>query len=339
MKKQIFTILLTLISVVGICSPNNVITYKANSKLTETTNKGRGYPGLQINSFGVTMQSHEFNNETKVGTITFEKELTSIGEFAFYECEEMTSVTLPESVTSIANQVFARCSKLESFTFPKKVTNVSFELFFACGALKEVNLPDSSLKSISARAFLACTSLTSITIPEGVVSMENNPFEECTNLTDITVKATTPPVCTDNIGVPPTAILHVPCPSVSAYAEANGWKKFFNIEGYAAPVVVLSADETKGSVGQELISCDTKIYAIPADGYKFTVWNDGNTDNPRILHNVEQALTLVADFEAEQLRPIVENPGMYMKVITKSEEVYEFDTRDIKSVDYHLVTE
>ena len=38
--------------------------------------------------------------------------VTSIGERAFYNCIELTSIVIPDSVTSIENEAFARCLKL-----------------------------------------------------------------------------------------------------------------------------------------------------------------------------------------------------------------------------------
>ncbi len=51
------------------------------------------------------------------GAITIPDEVTSIGDFAFYHCTNLTSITIPDSVTSIGRSAFYECTSLESVTF------------------------------------------------------------------------------------------------------------------------------------------------------------------------------------------------------------------------------
>ena len=52
------------------------------------------------------------------GDIVIPKEITKVGDYAFSNCVELTSVILPESVLSIGNSAFSGCSKLVSISFP-----------------------------------------------------------------------------------------------------------------------------------------------------------------------------------------------------------------------------
>ena len=50
--------------------------------------------------------------------------VTSIGNYAFYYCSDLTSVTIPSSVTSIGDYAFSGCSNLTSVTIPSSVTSI-----------------------------------------------------------------------------------------------------------------------------------------------------------------------------------------------------------------------
>ncbi|MBQ3990633.1 MAG: InlB B-repeat-containing protein, partial [Bacteroidales bacterium] len=65
-------------------------------------------------------------------------------------------------------------------------------------------------------------------------------------------------------------------------------------------ITVVSADMTMGTVsgsGTYGYGTEIQISAIPSDGYRFTAWNDGDTDNPRSI-TVTQDSTFTANFIA-----------------------------------------
>ncbi|MDR2662342.1 MAG: leucine-rich repeat domain-containing protein [Treponema sp.] len=107
--------------------------------------------------------------------------VTSIGDYAFYDCSGLTSVTLPEGVTSIGKGAFSGCSGLTSVTLPASVTSIEERAFEGCSGLTSITLP-AGLTIIGIGAFAKCESLTSVTLPEGLTEIWNNTFEGCGNL-------------------------------------------------------------------------------------------------------------------------------------------------------------
>lgn len=73
-----------------------------------------------------------------VKSVVAEAGVTTVGDYAFYDCTGLTDITLPEGVTTIGNGAF-----------------------YDCGSLRSVNLP-ASLQAIGDYAFEGCTALTDI---------------------------------------------------------------------------------------------------------------------------------------------------------------------------------
>jgi len=64
------------------------------------------------------------------GTITsvvIDEEVTSIGDFAFYDCSKLITVSIPESVKSIGNYVFGNCTAMTSILVDSNNTEYSYE--------------------------------------------------------------------------------------------------------------------------------------------------------------------------------------------------------------------
>ena len=61
--------------------------------------------------------------------------VTSIGNYAFYDCDSLTSIVIPESVTSIGDYAFYYCSNLTSIVIPEGVTSIGNSAFRYCSSL------------------------------------------------------------------------------------------------------------------------------------------------------------------------------------------------------------
>ena len=117
--------------------------------------------------FGANIVSNTYENG--VGIITFDADVTYIGNYAFRGCTSLTSITIPEGVTKISGTAFYKCTSLTSITIPDSVT-----------------LIDGS-------AFRDCSYLASVTIGNGVTEIGEGAFYNCSNLKTVYCKATTPP--------------------------------------------------------------------------------------------------------------------------------------------------
>lgn len=113
---------------------------------------------------------------------------TSIGSFAFYNCDNLASVSFGNDLRKIGNNSFYNCINLKSINFPDGLSTIGNAAFFNCTAIKEITLP-ATLSSLNQLAFKKCTSLSKVTIAEGcsLSSLETETFRDCSSLKSIVI--------------------------------------------------------------------------------------------------------------------------------------------------------
>ena len=148
--------------------------------------------------------------------------VTSIGNYAFSGCENLTSVTLTDNVTSIGQTAFLRCTNLTNVTISDKVESIGEGVFAGCSSLTSIEVDSNNknylskdgvlftkdqttliqypagkkdtsysvpnnVTSIGICAFAGCENLTSVTLPDGIKHIEVEAFTMCPALTSITI--------------------------------------------------------------------------------------------------------------------------------------------------------
>lgn len=73
-----------------------------------------------------------------VKSVTILDGVTSIGDYAFDGCSNLSFVTIGNSVTRIGNNAFDGCSSLASVTISSSVTSIGYDAFYGCRLLKFV---------------------------------------------------------------------------------------------------------------------------------------------------------------------------------------------------------
>ena len=127
-----------------------------------------------------------YDNRGSVKTAVIESGVTSIGNFAFHNCYNLTDISIPSSVTSIGWDAFYKCYNLTDVTIPSSVTSIGSSAFEGCRSLTSVTVP-GSVTSLAERTFKECSALASVTLGAGMTEIGCDAFYKCSSLTSITI--------------------------------------------------------------------------------------------------------------------------------------------------------
>ena len=201
-----------------ITGTNNMKTEKKSEKPNSTIT--RKNEGVLVDEYGVIYTADKtklISTPKNLQKYKIPNSVTSIGDYAFYGCNSLTSIEIPNSVTSIGANPFWGCDKLNdikinnsNFTFnngllisregvlisclsnnekiiiPNSVTSIGDNAFECCTSLTSIEIPNS-VTSIGYYAFYGCESLTSIEIPNSVTSIGDSAFSWCYSLESIEI--------------------------------------------------------------------------------------------------------------------------------------------------------
>ena len=107
--------------------------------------------------------------------------LTSIGDYAFLGCENVTSISIPSGVTDIGKYAFAQCKGLLKIDLGGNVEKIGKGAFQECESLASILFTDT-LKTLESKAFYRCYGIQTVTVPSSVESMGSSVFAYCTGL-------------------------------------------------------------------------------------------------------------------------------------------------------------
>lgn len=102
------------------------------------------------------------------------------GSGAFTGCQALREITLPPTVQRIGDGAFKNCSNLTTVHFSENISVIAMNAFYGTG-LRAVVLP-TSLREIGTAAFAECVLLETVLFPPSLQAIGAHAFEGCSTL-------------------------------------------------------------------------------------------------------------------------------------------------------------
>lgn len=303
----------------------------------------QGLTGTFEIPFSVTeIYGGAFSYCSNISAISLHPGIQLMGDYVFEHCTSLTEIKIPEGWETTRMGTFEGCSSLTKVALPESLVEIGRLCFNKCTSLSEINLHEG-ITSIGNRAFARCFNLSGdLVIPNSVETIGPFAFDSCYNINHVVmgrsvnhfsensfrnipmdrlvVKAVTPPLMEHQTwqfsrDLPIT----IPCGTLEAYQNAEGWSEFTNItEGVEYDFVALSEDEDAGFVNiLKEATCDdmtVEVEAVPKNGGTFFYWEANgevvSSENPYNF-TLDKDTRLVAVFSGTGIAETEHNVSLY----------------------------
>ena len=135
-----------------------------------------------------SIEEYAFYNCQKLDTVEISGSVKTIENYAFYNCKDLYT-QIGSGVQTIGNYAFYGCSSLGNQTYPSTLTTIGSYAFSGCTAFTEINIP-SNVKAINNGAFSGCSNVKSITLEEGIETIGSNVFANIKLVTKLVIPTT-----------------------------------------------------------------------------------------------------------------------------------------------------
>lgn len=206
--------------------------------------------------------------------------VTSINDYAFSNCRNITSVVVPEGVTYFGFYSFYNCEYLETINFPSTLETIGNSAFYGCSSLAcDIIIPEG-MKSVGDSAFAECSSITRVVLPESVSLIDYHAFYGCYDLESITISNKKCKIYEESETISRNAVICGYAGSTAYdYAFENG-REFMDIETEEVTL--------KGQCGPNLVyEIKDNVITITGTGEMY--------DNPQFKGNDEITAAVIGE--------------------------------------------
>lgn len=136
-----------------------------------------------------------FNENTPIEQLTLNNKCTTIRNKAFFNCKTLKTLVIGTGLSTIEEYAFAGCNNLTSITGNGDGITANDNVLYSgtkaiLGANGDVSIQGGTTE-IGNRAFSFCDKITEITIPSSVTKISDYAFSDCKGLSQITIPGST----------------------------------------------------------------------------------------------------------------------------------------------------
>lgn len=142
--------------------------------------------GVLFNKDKTTLIKYPEGKTTKFYAVPVS--VVNISDYAFYDAD-FEKVIIDKNVATIGEDAFNNCDNLRNITIPGNVKEIGGCAFLNNPNLKTVTI-EPGVEYIGASAFSNCINLTDLKLSAGITYIDEGVFEECSKLSNVTFNGT-----------------------------------------------------------------------------------------------------------------------------------------------------
>ncbi len=279
-----------------------------------------GLTSVEIPNTVTNIGGGAFANCTSLGAFNIPSSVDSIGEGAFINTG-ITHATIPSNVTYIGCGALGYCPYLRSVNYNAGhvICSLPDDIYQQLqaegidipeqGSMSEIEWSDTLSQGMYVPniagglqwggSIFAGDSIVTLYIGANVDYIPKGMFSRMRSIGKIVPQGPNPPLWNSPCQIIDSeTLVDVNCQYISSYLLDTNWGCLTNYENHVYYITTISDDFSMGTTEGDGYYCENStvtIIAVPNNGYHFTRWSDGNTDNPRQIH-VSHNATYTAEF-------------------------------------------
>ena len=158
-----------------------------------------------VNCTNLTSTSKGFENAGEVSgsiTLNISDDVQTIPAYLFFGgYNRLSNIVFGNNVSSIGDYAFYNCDYIKQLSFNANLKSIGNSAFGGCGALNTHLILNEGLQTIGSSAFSGCGNIPKITIPSTVTLISSQAFSYCTGVSTLNYNATSCAGFSDNANV------------------------------------------------------------------------------------------------------------------------------------------